>query len=343
MPPVETISTPSSSQPAREARRCRACPTPTAAPGARAPRPAPRARSTPLGAQVSLSGAMPRAYPSRRRGRSAIGESGAGWRGSRRAARRARTARTACGSSACSSGRSAAEHLLAARARRAARPRAAGSPGPVSTPSSTKWTVTPNTLHAVVERLLDRADAREGRQQRGMDVDHRRREARQEALAEQLHVAREHDQPRAALRRASRRAPRRAPRGRRSRRARTPRSARRARARAPAPARRASSRRPRRSAPRGRGRVSSSACRFVPGPRRARRWEAARPRGAHDSCDATSQRSRRRRGVECDGEGWRGVQVATDRTRTMLTAILITLISSAALGYGAALRRSGAR
>ena len=53
-------------------------------------------------------------------------------------------------------------------------------------------------LDAVVERLLDRAEPGEGGQQRGMHVDHRAREAREEGLPEQLHVAGEHDQARAA-------------------------------------------------------------------------------------------------------------------------------------------------
>src|SRR4051794_12636227 len=49
-------------------------------------------------------------------------------------------------------------------------------------------------LDAVVERLLDRVDAREGRQQGGMDVDDPVREALDEARAEDLHEAGEHDE-----------------------------------------------------------------------------------------------------------------------------------------------------
>ena len=44
-------------------------------------------------------------------------------------------------------------------------------------------------LHAVGERLLDRPDAGEGRQQRGVDVDDALREAAEEVGVEQLHVA----------------------------------------------------------------------------------------------------------------------------------------------------------
>ena len=43
--------------------------------------------------------------------------------------------------------------------------------GPVSTPSSTKWTVTPVVLDPRVQRLADRVEAGEGGQQRGVDVD----------------------------------------------------------------------------------------------------------------------------------------------------------------------------
>ena len=49
-------------------------------------------------------------------------------------------------------------------------------------------------LHAVGERLLDRADARERGQQRRVHVDHPAREAREEGGVDELHVAREHDE-----------------------------------------------------------------------------------------------------------------------------------------------------
>ena len=54
-------------------------------------------------------------------------------------------------------------------------------------------------LDAVGERLLDRAETGERGQQRGVHVDDGAGEAREESLAEQLHVAGEHDQARAAL------------------------------------------------------------------------------------------------------------------------------------------------
>ena len=66
--------------------------------------------------------------------------------------------------------------------------------GPVSTPSSTKWTVTPDDLDAVVDRLLDGADAGERRQERRVHVDDPLREAGEERRVEELHVAGEHDE-----------------------------------------------------------------------------------------------------------------------------------------------------
>ena len=53
-------------------------------------------------------------------------------------------------------------------------------------------------LDPVGEGLLDRAEPRKGRQQRGVDVDDGAGEASEEALAEQLHVAGQHDQAGAA-------------------------------------------------------------------------------------------------------------------------------------------------
>ena len=145
-------------------------------------------------------------------------------------------------------------------------------------------------LDPVGERLLDRADAREGRQQRRVDVDHAVREAREERRRRGAACSRRARPARRRARRASRPSPRRAPRGRGSRRAGRPRvgdarAARRARAPSPpaCPSRR---RRPRSSRPWTRSR---SACRFVPGARgedadahaqppasgSARRWSAA--------------------------------------------------------------------
>src|SRR5919202_1731260 len=57
----------------------------------------------------------------------------------------------------------------------------------------------PHHLDAVVECLLDRANAREGGQQRRVDVDDPPLEAADERRAEQLHEAREHDEVDRAL------------------------------------------------------------------------------------------------------------------------------------------------
>src|SRR4051812_15988520 len=57
----------------------------------------------------------------------------------------------------------------------------------------------PHLLDAVVECLLDRPQAREGREERRVHVDDPAREAPDERLAQQLHEAGEHDELRAAL------------------------------------------------------------------------------------------------------------------------------------------------
>src|SRR5438128_7057889 len=54
-------------------------------------------------------------------------------------------------------------------------------------------------LHAVRERLLDRTEPGERREQGGVHVDHRPGKAGQELRREQLHVSRQHDQSRRAL------------------------------------------------------------------------------------------------------------------------------------------------
>ena len=152
---------------------------------------------------------------------------------------RARTAplamsRTASGTSACSIGRSCCVDLVGvARARQldaALQDHRAGVDAAVVLDEVHRDA---EDLHAVVERLLDRADAGERRQQRRMDVDDRALEAPQERAREDRHVAGEHDELDVALghpvgdRRVARR------RGPRSRRARRPRS----RSRRPARAR----------------------------------------------------------------------------------------------------------
>ena len=98
--------------------------------------------------------------------------------------------------------------------------------------------------------------------------------------AQELHVAREHEQASAALRSANRPAPRRAPRDRGSRRARTPPPARRAAPRAPAPSRRRRSRPRRRPAPRARAPCRAAPAGSCPCPTRALRSVAAGSRAA---------------------------------------------------------------
>ena len=68
----------------------------------------------------------------------------------------------------------------------------------MSTPSSTKWTLTPVVSTPAVERLADRVEAGEGGQQSGVDVDDAVAKAGDEGAAEQLHVAGEDDQVGAA-------------------------------------------------------------------------------------------------------------------------------------------------
>ena len=90
------------------------------------------------------------------------------------------------------------------RARRAARPRAGGRSGPVSTPSSTRWTVTPKTFTPCSTACSIAPHAREGGQQRRVDVEDPVGEARHEARVEDRHVAGEHDELDAPARPASR-------------------------------------------------------------------------------------------------------------------------------------------
>ena len=72
--------------------------------------------------------------------------------------------------------------------------RSCASTGPLSTPSSTKCTVAPDSLDAGGELLLDRVRAGEAGQQRGVDVDDRVGEAVEERRCQQVHVAGEHDE-----------------------------------------------------------------------------------------------------------------------------------------------------
>ena len=81
----------------------------------------------------------------------------------------------------------------------------------MSTPSSTKWTVTPVVSTPAAERLADRVEAGEGGQQGGVDVDDAVAEAGDEGGAEQLHVAGEDDEVGAARLDPVAPSPRRAP------------------------------------------------------------------------------------------------------------------------------------
>ena len=100
---------------------------------------------------------------------------------------------TASHSRSCSSGRSASRTAAASRGVRQLE-RALGDDRPGVDPLVDEVDGDAEHLHAVVERLLDHAHAREGGQQRGMHVDHAIREAGEEAGLEQRHVAGEHDQ-----------------------------------------------------------------------------------------------------------------------------------------------------
>ena len=207
-----------------------------------------------------------------------------GCRGSRRS-RPAASSRTASGSSACSSGRSAS-WTPPGRVAPGSSTAAWRMIGPVSTPSSTKWTVTPKTFTPYSSACSIARDAGEGRQQRRVDVDHRVGEAREERGVEQLPCSRRARPARRRAPPASPRSPRRAPRGRRS----PPRAndARRdaaPRAPARAPGARAGRTRPRR--PRASPAVHRVEQRLEVG---------ARARGEHaDALSGRSRRARRRR------------------------------------------------
>ena len=152
--------------------------------------------------------------------------------------------------------------------------------GPVSTPSSTKCTVTPMTFTPCSTASLDRPHARERGQQRRVHVDDGLGKRAQERRRQQLHVAGEHDELDAALRRASRRSRRRGRSG-----PGTASSGKRAvdaalaRARSSARAPGCVGARPRRSRPRSRGGRSRAAPGgWSPCPRRGRRRASGSPR-----------------------------------------------------------------
>ena len=97
------------------------------------------------------------------------------------------------------------------RSRRGSRSRAWRMIGPVSTPSSTRWTVTPKTFTAVLDAPA-RSRARPGNagSSDGMDVDDAVGEAAQERRREQLPCSRPARRARRRAPRASRRSRRRA-------------------------------------------------------------------------------------------------------------------------------------
>ena len=225
LPPVETISTSSSRSPRASSTSPRLSETDSSArrmrtsPGAACSTPPSRARCRgPCPEPIPAPGPAPARRDPPRVGR--VGRERAG-REQPHGLRQQRVLERA----------QRREHLLAARRARAARSRAAGSPGRVHA-GVDEVDRDAEHLHAVGERLLDRADAGEGRQQRGVDVDDRAREAARGSARRAAPCSRRARPAARPAPRSSRRAPRRAPRGRRSRRARTPRSARRARGRA---------------------------------------------------------------------------------------------------------------
>ena len=86
--------------------------------------------------------------------------------------------------------------------------------GPVSMPFVDEVDRDACRLDAGRERVLDRVGAREGRQERGVDVDDPLREAAQERRRQQVHVAGEDDELDAVAARARSPSRGRAPRGR---------------------------------------------------------------------------------------------------------------------------------
>ena len=152
-------------RPARaRSRRCPSCRRPTAARAA--------IRTSP-GCIMRLHRSRTIPQPTRTYRRPARG---AGGRDRARTAPRA-IRRTASGSSSCSIGRSASRTSSASvGVRQLDRALEDDRPGVDALVDEVDGDA--EHLHAVVERLLDRADARERRQQRRVDVDHALREAR---------------------------------------------------------------------------------------------------------------------------------------------------------------------
>ena len=129
----------------------------------------------------------------------------------------AASSRTPSGSSSCSSGWSAA-WTTAGIARVGHRDRALEQDRPGVDALVHEVDRDADDLHAVVDRLLDRPDARERGQQRRVDVDDAVGESRHERGRQQRHVAGQDDELGALRDAPSRPSPRRAPCGPRSRR-----------------------------------------------------------------------------------------------------------------------------
>ena len=135
--------------------------------------------------------------------------------------RRPRSASTARGSSRCSTACTCASIAAMSRAYGSSNASCRRT-GPLSTPSSTKWTVTPMTPHAVVQRLPDGAHPGERGQQRRVDVHDPALETADERPAQDLHEPGQHQQVDAVVVQPVAHARRRARRGRGGRTCRTP-------------------------------------------------------------------------------------------------------------------------
>ena len=145
-------------------RRRRSCPRPRAAHAAREPHPA--APSPPSSRGRYLEQPFRGSSTKTRRG-------GRGQSGRRpRAISATAVVSRSCSTGAARRGPSAASVTSGSSSARCR------MTGPESTPSSTKWTVTPNTLTPYASACSTARDARKRGQQRGMHVDHPLREAR---------------------------------------------------------------------------------------------------------------------------------------------------------------------
>ena len=182
-------------QATRELDDARSCRRPTAAPGRRAPRPARVLHlAGHVGRRVEVAGHRPEPTRATRIRRGLSGSTLRAPRANRRTASGSRRARAGAGRPG---------RRPASRASVSSTPpcRITGAGVHASVDEVDRDT---EHLHPVGERLLDRVQAGEGGQQRGMDVDDRAG-SREEGVAEELHVAGEHDQarPRSRIQSAS--------------------------------------------------------------------------------------------------------------------------------------------